>query len=1098
MDYQPVSSGIEDGCVAWVNDDYNELMVVTVTIDLQGTYNINKIRYNMGNCQRAETWNADIMESPFGRTPTNLGTPYSGAWTEQTGDITASNVTIKFEKTRTVWERDWLFIGEIEVWGTPVETSEFEFIHLTDVHIGKPNMVEIFSRTINEINILKDNPNTKLRFILLTGDFVENNSNSRREVEAETYYKEFDDLLKSLDPSIPVYIVPGNHERYTHKWFGDDNLESYHKYIKYPPDASILIEKDNYTFNYGGYLLIGLDSGTVTDESGISSGLTDDQLNELENLNKDLPKIIFMHVPAINIPSEKGVIGNNRERFINYCKLNNAQIVLTGHTHRDMVLTPDGYQVDVHSSIRPLFIQTRSVDCTNRNISGFRQIKANNTGVFPYWSNVLYTSPPTIKAFVESPVDLHAYDSQGRHTGVNYTNTERNIPQSFYIRYSGDTPQTIILYNTSDNYSFEIVSNFTTQQQMKSLEVESFNFTVEQRTTDYLTTIHYYNVSITQNTTAILPINLTTTNYTMLVDTDGDGETDETKDLDSIEINYAPTATIVSPENGSIYNESETIEFNGTGTDPEDGVLANSSLLWTSDIDGVIGVGNRFSTTNLSVGTHTVTLMVNDSGGLTDIQSITLTVNEIASPKTIYVDFFVTGDSSGNVYVFPSYGNGSFADKELIGNIESGCLGSAIADFDNDGDLDLTIQSKWGDSYLFINDGTGGFAQTKVAEGLALSEYSGESTTADFNNDGYYDYVVSSSGAYIYLFTYNKNNTFSKSTINAEWLVTGSGLNFLSGIDTGDFNEDGNMDFLIAEYREYGTDLVYLYIGNGDGTFTYKFAFDNIDYKGGDTRAVVAGDFDNDGHCDAIVGQDDDGEPGQTWLYKGDGTGNFTYFGEAYDTNPSIESGGEYSGAGYADAYDFDGDGNLDVVANAKPYGGGGDSGTFFFRGNGNGTFRAPIKVDEFIGRGISAPPLEVKPEILVFDTGEGTYPSIMGNHTGIIIPNQTINVSKLYTYPCSGTGGHAEYARIYNDSWGIETLPWEGYGGDWYNLSFTEPFKLYVDEEYKFTIITGSYPQIHHNTSLLTPNGRINCTKFTDANGRVYYDWIPAIRFFW
>jgi len=135
-----------------------------------------------------------------------------------------------------------------------------------------------------------------------------------------------------------------------------------------------------------------------------------------------------------------------------------------------------------------------------------------------------------------------------------------------------------------------------------------------------------------------------------------------------------------------------------------------------------------------------------------------------------------------------------------------------------------------------------------------------------------------------------------------------------------------------------------------------------------------------------------------------------------------------------------------------------------------------------------------------VFDTGpsENPYSSIMGNHTGTITPNQTINVSKLYTYPCTGTGGHTEYARIYNDSWGIETLPWEGYGGDWHNLSFTEPFKLYADVEYKFTIITGSYPQVHHNTSLLTPNGRINCTKFTDANGRVYYDWIPAIRFFW
>jgi len=457
--------------------------------------------------------------------------------------------------------------------------------------------------------------------------------------------------------------------------------------------------------------------------------------------------------------------------------------------------------------------------------------------------------------------------------------------------------------------------------------------------------------------------------------------------------------------------------------------------------------------------------------------------------------FFVTGGSSGNVYVFPSYGNGSFADKELVGNIGSNCLGSAIADFDNDGDLDFTIESGNGDSDLFINDGTGGFAQTKVAEGLSLSKYSGESTTADFNKDGYYDYVVSSSGAYIYLFTNNGNNTFSKSTISADWFVTGSGLNFLSGIDTGDFNEDGNMDFLIAEYREYGTDLVYTYTGNGDGTFTYKFAFDNTDYNGGDTVAVVAGDFDNDGHCDAIVGQDDDGEPGQTWLYKGDDTGKFTYSGEAYDTNPSRESGSEYSGQGYADAYDFDGDGNLDVVASAHIYGGG-DSGTFLFKGNGDGTFWASVKMDEFIGCGISAPPLEVKPEILVFDTGSSNkpYPSISGTHNGTITPSQAITVQKLYTYPCTGTGGHTEYARIWN-SFLDTNATWNGYTEDWHNITFNKSFTLAANETYNYTIITGSYPQIIHKPSKEVTGGTINCTVFVDANGKKYNDWIPAIR---
>jgi len=58
---------------------------------------------------------------------------------------------------------------------------------------------------------------------------------------------------------------------------------------------------------------------------------------------------------------------------------------------------------------------------------------------------------------------------------------------------------------------------------------------------------------------------------------------------------------------------------------------------------------------------------------------------------------------------------------------------------------------------------------------------------------------------------------------------------------------------------------------------------------------------------------------------------------------------------------------------------------------------------------------LEEQKTILGFDTGSGTYPSISGTHNGTITPNQTIIATKLYTYPCEGTGGHTKYAAFYN-----------------------------------------------------------------------------------
>jgi len=133
-----------------------------------------------------------------------------------------------------------------------------------------------------------------------------------------------------------------------------------------------------------------------------------------------------------------------------------------------------------------------------------------------------------------------------------------------------------------------------------------------------------------------------------------------------------------------------------------------------------------------------------------------------------------------------------------------------------------------------------------------------------------------------------------------------------------------------------------------------------------------------------------------------------------------------------------------------------------------------------------------------IFDCGEpkNPYPSIMGVHRGTIKPNHTVIATKLYTYPCEGTGGHTEYARIWNETWEANAT-WEGYTGDWHNITFDKTVVLLAGEIYFYEIRTGSYPQIHHTNALLTANGWINCTEFEDVNGKVYHDWIPAIKLF-
>jgi subtilisin family serine protease len=111
--------------------------------------------------------------------------------------------------------------------------------------------------------------------------------------------------------------------------------------------------------------------------------------------------------------------------------------------------------------------------------------------------------------------------------------------------------------------------------------------------------------------------------------------------------NTAPVVTITTPATGTSVEDGTAITFAATASDTEDGNLSGE-LTWMSSLDGTIGSGTGFSVSNLSVGTHTITASVTDSGGLTDSDNITVTITEssgggelvvtVNTNKTIYAD----------------------------------------------------------------------------------------------------------------------------------------------------------------------------------------------------------------------------------------------------------------------------------------------------------------------------------------------------------------------------------------------------------------------------------------------------------------------------
>jgi PKD repeat protein len=782
-----------------------------------------------------------------------------------------------------------------------------------------------------------------------------------------------------------------------------------------------------------------------------------------------------------------------------------------------------------------------------------------------------------IKGWPSCPVNLHAYDSLGRHTGINISSgeVERDIPDSFYfssyeipgneslnITANQTFPETISLYNTSLGYRFEIVSNLTKQQMQAELMTSplnsSFNFTLEKQTNDSLTTISFINVSILENTTAsvyVNPINpveaystlMVSPDYTMEIDLDGDGVVDQTKDPDSIETNYAPTATIISPANNSVFLYGEKIAFNGTGTDLEDGILTNSSLVWSSSIDGCIGIGNGFNTTNLSAGTHVIELMVNDSSGQIGLDNITITV--IAPDLTIGTSnisfsnpYPVAGENIMINATVHNIGTANatnvtvqFFDGEPVNGTQIGANQTIAAI--NTGE-NKTVYVVWnttgeaGDNRIWVVVDTSDSvresdegnnqanksifvgapnvlhilqAQTDRAIYLGNEEVliacivqnaSGNisaNVSADIEKpDGIMDNITLIEGL-----IGNYNGTFTNTSLSGTYNIT------IYANQTGFIDDSESLSFEVLDTappasitnitNTTGTTWInWTWNNPGDPDFDFTLIYLNGMWKTATSNNYYLAEGLNASTEYEIETRtvDTEGNINATWVNQTAKTGeneppiaNFTYTPVTFNASSSYDLDGNIT------EYEWDfGDGNITNTtktiikhsySEARDY-----------------VVNLTVTDDEE-AKNSTSKTITVSPfEKLIFDTRApaNPYPSIMGNHTGTIKPNHTVIATKLYTYSCEGTGGHTEYARIGNKTWNA-TATWKGYAGDWHNIFFDKTVILLANETYNYTIRTGSYPQIHHKDTLPTTNGWINCTKFTDANGKTYNNWIPAIR---
>jgi hypothetical protein len=322
----------------------------------------------------------------------------------------------------------------------------------------------------------------------------------------------------------------------------------------------------------------------------------------------------------------------------------------------------------------------------------------------------------------------------------------------------------------------------------------------------------------------------------------------------------------------------------------------------------------------VNTGTPSITVMMNYSAG--SFASInTYNISNGTSPTDLFTadfdldgkqDVITVNNSSGNLSLLPGNGNGTFGTEV---NFTTGLypLSITVGDFNADTKLDVALVNNSGNSISILKNtstGVGVFSFTTYTTVTGINNMA-TIKSADFNADGKIDLAaVSSTNSLLSICTGDGLCGFSV-TAN---LATGSSP---YDVTIGDFNNDSKPDLATANNSSNNVS-VFLNTGSSFGTAT--------NYSSGLTSNYLEGinsaDFDLDGNIDiAVLGYGT-----SSGLFVLPGTGSGTFGTANLYLNFSTSSGliplikGDYNADGLQDlAFPLTGSSNVNLLLNAKP-----------------------------------------------------------------------------------------------------------------------------------------------------------------------------------
>jgi len=361
--------------------------------------------------------------------------------------------------------------GQAHSLGLKEETQpSWSFVQISDTHIGSGTNARInLGAVLNKV-LKEDKP----AFIVNTGDVA---NRGCRIYTGEcigfadnVYYESYSQAVKlATDNNVRIFNIAGNHDQSTGVTYETPCL-TFPSCFEDPCNNSMnwfMWNRSTFTDDEN-ILFVVLNTG----DGHCQGTLTTDDINFLKGLDKQVPKVILTHHPAVADDSEYGWIEDlfcdhghiveHQEDFIDYCEdaANNVYLVLSGHTHTNHVYDKDlGVPVGY-----PQYVITGNVGKTDYPV--YRRINVASPPVAEDVIQLTEQDYNYMSAQLYSPAELHVYDSQGHHTGSDHIDgSEREIPNSVYfshyvIESEGDYsvfPEEVLIFDPSDQYLYQVI-----------------------------------------------------------------------------------------------------------------------------------------------------------------------------------------------------------------------------------------------------------------------------------------------------------------------------------------------------------------------------------------------------------------------------------------------------------------------------------------------------------------------------------------------------------------------------------------------------------------------------------------------------------------